>query len=104
MFGRYSTVTRRCDCRNKSDETDVNSRLAITPAQMMQMTNAGRAVSMASMDSFAYFDNAPSVDDMPLEYTRGIDENQLWDASIASKRKFKKFQQEQKTAAEKGGM
>lgn len=105
-MSRYTSIGRRCHCKNRSDESQVNSRLAITPAQMQSMTLAGKSVAVQSLEGVSYYDNSPSVDDMPLEYVRGIDDNDLWNASLDSKRKLKDFRKKKQSddTTKKGGM
>ena len=70
-------------------ETSVDSSLAITPAQMANLTASGRAVSMASLEGVSFFTNEQDVRDMPIEYTRGIDVNEVWAASRTSDKRIK---------------
>ena len=70
-------------------ESTVDSSLAITPSQMANLTSAGRAVSMASLENQSFFTNEVDVRDMPLEYTRGIDMNEVWAASRTSEKRVK---------------
>lgn len=87
---------------NLPGEQPVKNGLAMTPANMALLTAAGQSVSLSAMENATYYDSQLGVkhcDNMPLEYTRGIDENVLWQASMDAKqkiRKVKKVLEEQK--------
>lgn len=86
-----------CITHNLPHESSVRSGQAITPAQMQNLTNAGRAVSMASLENVSYYDDGlTDSDNMPLENMRGIDENLLWEASENTKEKIRNFRKQQK--------
>lgn len=80
-----------CDIKCHDNEDSVDSSLAMTPAQMSRLTSQGRAVSLASLENVSYYGNEIDVRDMPLEYTRGIDMNTLWQESRRSDKKVKDF-------------
>lgn len=64
--------------------------LAITPGRIAQLTAEGQAVSMHQSDGYLYYpDLADGV--MPLEYHRGIDINDCFEASQKSSAKVKEF-------------
>lgn len=67
----------------------VQSGLGVTPAQMLEMTNRGIPISPANL-GLVYQQGVGNLDfQPPLEYQRGIDMGQLWEAQQDSKRKFK---------------
>ena len=81
-----------CIAHNLPHEVGVRSDQAITPAQMADLTARGRAVSMASLEQSAYYDDGLTDPEMmPLENTRGIDENILWEQAEATKEKIDEF-------------
>lgn len=77
--------------KNKTGEPTVQNGLAVTPSEMMSLTAKGRAVSAGSLESVMYYDNPLSPLDMPLENHRGIDINDLYQASASSKKKMRQF-------------
>lgn len=92
-FNQPIKVAKVC---NKKDEIDVENGLAMTPAQIASATARGRAVSLSSLENMAYFDMqedniSPSA--FPMDYIRGIDDNQCWAASQDSSEKIRKFKQ-----------
>lgn len=77
----YSTPlpsTRDCD--------KVQSGLAVTPSQMMEMTNAGVSISSAGLNYFEGTEN-PSFD-LPLDQRRGIDAADVWNAEKDAKKRL----------------
>lgn len=88
---RFTSYLRPCIIKNPSGVADTDSRLAMTPAMMMSLTNQGRSVSLASLADYSYFTNEPHVEDMPLENTRGVDMNILWSHAKDATNKLKKF-------------
>lgn len=82
---------RVCFIKLQNGEGSVDSSLAMTPAQMQRLTSQGRAVSLANLENISFFGNEIDVHDMPLEYTRGIDVNTLWEQSRISEKKIKDF-------------
>lgn len=82
---------RPCIIKLQEGEETVDSSLAMTPSQMQNLTSQGRAVSMANLENVSFFGNEIDVKDMPLEYTRGIDMNTLWEQSRISEKKIKDF-------------
>lgn len=82
---------RVCFIKLQTGEDSVDSSLSMTPAQMQRLTSQGRAVSLANLENVSFFGNEIDVKDMPLEYTRGIDVNTLWEQSRISEKKIKDF-------------
>lgn len=82
---------RVCIIKLQTGEDSVDSSLSMTPAQMQRLTSQGRAVSLANLENVSFFGNEIDVKDMPLEYTRGIDVNTLWEQSRISEKKIKDF-------------
>ena len=80
---------------NLPNEKVVNPNLAITPSQMERLTREGKSIQMHSLDGSMFYDNLPVSEPIPLEYTRGIDDNDAWEASVESQKKLRKFKQSQ---------
>lgn len=81
-------------------ESAVNGDLAITPARMAELTQAGRSVSMGNLENVMYFDANvdKTIGDMPIDHRRGIDFISVWEASRDSRDKLKAFQRASKHA------
>lgn len=89
----FVSFFRPCEIKNPKGVADTDSRLAMTPAMMLSLTNQGRSVSLASLADYSFFGNELHAEDMPLEYTRGVDMNILWSRAKESSHKLKKFSQ-----------
>lgn len=68
-------------------ESKVQSNLALTPAQMEQMTFQGRAIASQSLELFAQYPRLPLQDGLPLEFRRGVDINTAWEAQQVAREK-----------------
>lgn len=79
------------DNSHQPGEKSVNPiNLAMTPARMNQLTAEGRTTSMHQLDGSLYYPNL-GEGVMPLEFTRGIDENDAWEASQRAQKKVREF-------------
>lgn len=78
-------------CRfNEATDRPVQSNLAVTPAKMLEMTKRGIPISPANL-GIMYQEGVSKLDfTPPLEYHRGIDIGQLWEARQDSREKFRK--------------
>lgn len=65
---------------NKPHEVDVPQGLAYTPAEMLTKTQRGSSISLDSLAPYAEYDTNESLR-MDLEDTRGVDMNDVWEAS-----------------------
>lgn len=75
---------------NFSTDRPVQSGLGVTPAKMLELTKAGVPISPANL-GLTYQDGVNKLDFVPpLEYQRGIDIGQLWEARQDSRDKFRK--------------
>lgn len=87
-----------CYCNNKAHEVSVKDNQSIPIAKMNEMRASGRAIAASSMENQAYFDTAQGViklENMPLEYVRGIDDNMLFEASLRARQKIKTWRENQ---------
>lgn len=96
------------NCKRQRGEEVVQQDLAITPAQMYDMVQAGKPVG-ASILSPDYFDDGDHDTNMhvPLDRQRGVDIVEMWNAErkfVKDSYKFNK-KQKQKNAdfQQKGG-
>lgn len=71
--------------------------MAITPAMIDQLTSEGKATSMHQLDGMLYYPDIPDNAELPLEMTRGVDENDCWEASQESSEKIRKFYKQKKS-------
>lgn len=69
-------------------DISVKNNLSVTPSDMLDMTNAGVAVSTASADAFFDGDQSSSFD-IPREYTRGYDAVDAFNYQSESRSKVK---------------
>lgn len=70
-------------------ETPVQSGLAVTPAQMLDLTARGIPISPANL-GLQYDSGYSDLDfNTPLEYTRGVDIGQLWEERENAKQRIK---------------
>lgn len=72
MFGK--------PCRTRSLSTDqkVQSGLALTPAQIMQMSERGIPVTTQNLDGMFFDGETRPSWDIPLDQQRGIDVATMW--------------------------
>ena len=75
-------INRTCkfkNCRYGEFEDPVQNGLAITPAQMLDLTNRGIPVSPSNL-GLEYDDGYSELEfDVPSEHVRGIDMADLWE-------------------------
>lgn len=76
----------------KVGEKRVNPvNMAITPSQIDQLTADGKATCMHQLDGMLFYPDIPDGAELPLEMTRGVDENDCWEASQEASEKIRKF-------------
>lgn len=82
-------MSRFCKCRLRSGESPVQSRLAITPSQMMQLAENGIPIAAQQLPSehFSEGDTSSSFDVL-LDYQRGVDINTMWNVEQDVKKKM----------------
>lgn len=71
----------------------VKENAAVTPAQIAELTANGMAVSSSSLLQFD--DGSPNPLHFPLEQSRGVDVNDVWNASLNSKRRLNSIMKSQ---------
>lgn len=81
---KLSTIKRRFE------ENPVQDGLAVSPAQMVEMTRKGIAISTQNQPD-SVFEEGSTINsfDIPLEHRRGVDLVQLWEASESAKKKIR---------------
>lgn len=92
MIRRYLKNRRphRSHCVRVADDAVVQNGLALTPSQMMDMQDKGIPITTQNL-GVTYDDGYSSLDfNVPLEYQRGIDMADLWEARENSKKKMRK--------------
>ena len=79
--------------RRHADEPIVQSGLAYTPSQMMQLAEKGIPVSTNNQSDQNFFDGVPVGQgsfDLPLELQKGTDVADCWQASQSARKAAKK--------------
>lgn len=74
----FSNVINPARIRCKEWEEKVQSGLSYSPADMARLTAENRAVKMQELQTFQYHDSLPPDAPIPLDWRRGVDENDLW--------------------------
>lgn len=74
-------------CVIKND-IEVQAGLSLSPSEIENLTNKGRAASLGSLDGNAYYDNLPAGAEVPLEARRGTDLNTVWESSKDAQKKI----------------
>lgn len=64
----------------------VNPHLSITPKDMERMTLQGKSISTSSLQNFVYF-NGDQLNGLPIDMCRGVDMNDIYEASQSAKGK-----------------
>lgn len=70
-----------------NSDLTVRNGLAVTPSQMADMTRRGISISTANLDFLEGSLNPSS--EVPVEQARGVDVNDVWQASQTAKKKLK---------------
>lgn len=84
-------ITRLAKCRRSAGETIVQSGLAVTPAQMLEMAQAGIPISSVNADHM-YRDGYRDPGDVPtLDMQRGVDIGDLWENHMSLREKMRKL-------------
>lgn len=84
---------RPCQTKFTAGESRVQSGLSYTPSDMMRASKEGIAISPTNLNENALsYDEGVSDYDMSvsIDNARGVDINDIWEASQASKRKIRK--------------
>lgn len=76
--------------RRLENEEQVQSGLALTPSEMMEMANKGVPITPQNFDGLQYDEGYSKLDfDVPIEYRRGIDIGDCWEAEMDAKARLK---------------
>lgn len=88
MISKISRLSSRPSSCSTSGVSQTRPNQAYTPAEMADMVSRGIPVS--NFVSECFNDGSPSstFDDLPLEHTRGIDVNEVWNAQQDSRKKL----------------
>lgn len=72
--------------------------MSIAPGDIMRLTQEGRSVSLHQLDGSLFY---PNIGEgvMPMEFIRGIDENDCWEASQDASDKVKEYLKQKKSAS-----
>lgn len=91
-FNYYSRQrVHTCCPRRQSDEVAPQDGLAYTVSDMASMLNSGMPISSQNMQLQAtQGSNNPSWD-VPLEYRRGVDVSEIWEAQQDSRHRVAKY-------------
>ena len=90
MMLEYSRLrpTKFTTCKCGEDETPTQPNLAVTPAQMMELTAQGIPVSTQNL-GLSYDEGVPELEFTPaLDQMRGIDMCTMWEHQQTSKKKL----------------
>ena len=83
----------QCGVRTKTIEhTYVQSDLAVTPAKMLTDSEHGIPIKSQIDDSLFYDGDLSESISCPIEYTRGMDINDAWNAEMDAKTKLSSAQ------------
>lgn len=66
-------------CKLEEYEEQVQNGLALTPAQMMDLTNRGVPISPANLGVEYYEGVSVSDFEVPMEHRRGVDIADMWE-------------------------
>lgn len=85
---KFTTISRLAKCRCAHEVKRTIAGLAMTPAQVAELTARGIPVSAKGMQE--YFDDSPNPMSFTVEpmFKRGADINQLWELEKAAQDKF----------------
>lgn len=77
-------------CKRKIYEKPVQNGLAVTPAQMAELTAKGVPITASNL-GMVFDDGVSKLDyDVPPEHTRGVDINDLWNLKQDIRKKLRK--------------
>lgn len=88
MINKIKYLSSRPHICSTDSESKTRPNLAYTPAQMADMVARGLPVSSFVESSFNDGSSSTTFDDLPIEHTRGIDINDVWNAQQDSRHKF----------------
>lgn len=79
-----------CVCKRRPDEPVVQNGLAVTPAQMMELTQSGFSISAQNLNALEAADPSDKDFYVPVQYRRGSDLADVYEAAQEVRRKVKK--------------
>ena len=94
MFPKQTKTTILKNCKLSPEEPIVQNGLAVTPSQMMELTNRGVPISPSNL-GVIYDEGTSNLDFEPtMENLRGIDITDMWEhrEDVKHKMKSKEFQ------------
>lgn len=80
--------------KRKYYEPIVQNNLAVTPEQLAEMTAKGIPISTNNL-SGGFEETTTSGHDVPMEFQRGVDLNDVWNAKETAKKKARKLKFEE---------
>lgn len=93
MFSNQTKNVKLKNCVLTSEEPIVQNGLAVTPSEMLELTNRGVPISPNNL-GVIYEEGSSNLDfEPPLEHQRGIDITDMWEhrEDVKSKMKSKEF-------------
>lgn len=78
-------------------EIPTQNGLSYTPSQMNSLTSQGRATSLATMESSAYYQDGTLNEPLPLEFIRGASMNDAFEMEMDSREKVQNFKSQLQT-------
>lgn len=88
---RYNRRPVFAHCVRRPDEMEVQSGLAMTPSQMYDMAQKGLPITTRNL-GVTYDEGYSKLDfDPPLEYRRGVDLGDLYEARMDAKSKMRRL-------------
>lgn len=77
--------------RRTADEQDVQSGLSYTPQEMLKMAQNGEPITPLNLNQVEVEEGYSNLNfDTPLQYQRGIDIGDCWEAEMSSKKALKR--------------
>lgn len=82
---------RTANNQNNPYECDVKNGLSYTPSQMASLTAQGKATSLESLSGFVDNRTLADSEPLPMEFRRGVDMNDAYEAEKRSRGKIKRL-------------
>lgn len=91
MPRKFKIIDKFSVCRRFDDEQEVQNGLSMTPSQMFDMAQKGLPITTRNL-GVTYDEGYNDLEfDPPMEYRRGIDVGDLYEARHDVKTKFRKL-------------
>lgn len=97
QYRKLSSCIRIINTKLLETESIVQSGLALTPSQMLNMTEQGRAISPQNLSPDYFTDSDFTGENdfhVNIEEMRGITPNKIWETEQDIKQKFRKMKSE----------